>query len=145
MVTLSVLLLPAAGGLAQVLSPIYAFNETNELNPTAVGRLLSSNTLYGTIFGSVYRGITKAVGVSASGAVFKLNTDGTGFTNLYVFSPVDHYSLTNTDGANLAAQLVLSGNRLYGTTEYGGLYAHGTFRRQHRWHGFYEPSQFHRK
>ena len=124
--TLAVLLLAAASGPAQVLSPVYAFNETNELNPTAVGLLLSSNTLYGTIFGSVHNGAPKAVGVSASGAVFKLNTDGTGFTNLYAFSPVAQNSLTNTDGANSAAQLVLSGNRLYGTTEYGGFYAHGT-------------------
>src|SRR5208283_3571688 len=45
----------------------------------------------------------------------------------YLFSPVDHYSLTNTDGANSAAQLVLSGNRLYGTTAYGGHHKSGSF------------------
>ena len=120
---LTVLLLTVAGGLAQVLSPVYSFDPTNELNQKAGGLLLSGNTLYGTIYGLVVTGGKSGAG--GSGTVFKLNIDGTGFTNLYNFSAVDPNSLTNTDGANSAAQLILSGNRLYGTTAAGGFYAHG--------------------
>jgi uncharacterized repeat protein (TIGR03803 family) len=125
--TLAALLLAAASGSAQVLSSVYSFN-TNDApgRTTGGGLLLSGSTLYGTAFGSVYTGGGRSGSANQSGAVFKLNTDGTGFTNFYLFSPVDQSSLTNTDGANSAAQLVLSGNRLYGTTEYGGFYGNGT-------------------
>jgi uncharacterized repeat protein (TIGR03803 family) len=50
--------------------------------------------------------------------VFKVNTDGTGFTTLYIFSG-------GNDGAVPAGGLVLSGNTLYGTTE-GGSAGSGT-------------------
>ncbi|HEY5232138.1 MAG TPA: choice-of-anchor tandem repeat GloVer-containing protein [Verrucomicrobiae bacterium] len=125
---LAVLLLAAASGSAQVLSPVYSFdNETNDLTHNA-GLLLSGNTLYGTALGSVYSASHGREGgdPALSGAVFKLSTDGKGFTNFYIFSPVDGNSMTNTDGANSAAQLVLSGNTLYGTAENGGFYAKGT-------------------
>jgi len=121
--TLAALLLAVASGSAQVLSPVYSFVNTNDFNPIA-GLLLSGSTLYGTALGSTYNGSSKTPNLS--GAVFKLNNDGTGFTNLYTFSAVDQNSLTNTDGANSAAQLVLSGNTLYGTTEAGGFNANGT-------------------
>ena len=107
-------LFSATATRAQVLYPLYTFDDTNGLNPPEVGLLVSGNALYGTTFGSAYNGSSRSINLS--GAVFKLNTDGTGITNLYVFSPVDHYSLTNTDGANSSVPLVLSGNRLYGTT-----------------------------
>jgi hypothetical protein len=120
----AMLLLSVAGGSAQVLSTVYSFdNNTNDDNPIA-GLLLSGSTLYGTAYGSADNGSPRAANLS--GAVFKLNTNGTGFTNFYLFSPVDQ-SLTNTDGANSEAQLVLSGNRLYGTTVYGGHYKSGSF------------------
>jgi uncharacterized repeat protein (TIGR03803 family) len=125
MLTLAVLLLAVVNGSAQVLSSVYSFdNNTNDDNPNA-GLLLSGSTLYGTALGSAYNGGGKSSNLS--GAVFKLNTNGTGFTNFYLFSLVDQSSLTNTDGANSAAQLVLSGNRLYGTTERGGFYKSGSF------------------
>ncbi len=61
--------------------------------------------------------------------MFKLNTDGTSFTNFYIFSPVVQYALgvyTNTPmGANPEGQLVSSGGRLYGTTSQGGVYGNG--------------------
>jgi uncharacterized repeat protein (TIGR03803 family) len=113
MLTLAALLLAVASGSAQVLSPVYDLNTSLEALTT--GLLLSSNNLYGTISGSYQ-----------SSVIFKLNTNGTGFTNLYTFSPVDGYSLTNTDGANSRGQLVLSGNTLYGTTEAGGFNGEGT-------------------
>jgi uncharacterized repeat protein (TIGR03803 family) len=56
-----------------------------------------------------------------AGVVFKINTDGTGFTDLHVF--------TNSDGRGPAnAKLTLSDNTLYGTTFEGGTtYSGGSY------------------
>jgi uncharacterized repeat protein (TIGR03803 family) len=69
----------------------------------AAGRLcLSGNVLYWS-----------------AGALFALNTDGTGFTNLYTFAGSE----------SVPGYLICSGNRLYGTTLWNGLsapaYDHG--------------------
>ena len=99
---------------------LYSFtalsNNTNSdgANPYA-GLILSGNTLYG----AAYRG-----GTNDSGTVFAVNTDGTGFTNLYTFSVM--YDGLNSDGANPYAGLILSGNTLYGTASSGGTNANGT-------------------
>ena len=74
------------------------------------GLILSGNTLYGT---------TEAGGSSGAGAVFALNTDGTGFTNLHSFTAIN-------DGAYPRAALILSGNTLYGTANRGGSSGKGT-------------------
>jgi uncharacterized repeat protein (TIGR03803 family) len=58
--------------------------------------------------------------------VFKLNTDGTGFTRLHSFSALDASTQTNSDGAYPLGALVISGNTLYGTTYRGGSLATGT-------------------
>jgi uncharacterized repeat protein (TIGR03803 family) len=64
------------------------------VNPN--GLVLSGNTLYGTAWaGGAYR----------NGAIFAVNTDGTGFTNL----------LTFTTNAGAPSGLVISGDTLYGT------------------------------
>jgi uncharacterized repeat protein (TIGR03803 family) len=78
------------------------------------GLTLSANTLYGT-----------------DGTLFAVNTDGTGFTNLYSFTPTapsgaPPFFSTNTDGASPAGQLILSGRTLYGTTEMAGSGGSGT-------------------
>jgi len=78
-------------------------------NPSA-GLVLSGGTLYGT---------TPYGGNSGNGTVFAVNTDGTGFTNLYHFTG-------GSDGANPYAGLILSGNTLYGTAYYGGSSGNGT-------------------
>ena len=65
--------------------------------------MLSGNTLYGTTYGG---------GTNGDGTVFAVNTDGTGFTNLYEFS--------GTDGRGPYGPLTLSGNVLYGTTSGSG-------------------------
>ena len=62
--------------------------------------------------GNVLYGITQYGGSTGAGTVFKLNTDGTGYTVLKNF--------TNDDGATPLAGLTLSGGVLYGTTAYGG-------------------------
>ena len=82
---------------------------TDGANPVA-GLILSGNTLYGTAVSG---------GSSDDGTVFKINTDGTGFTNLHSFDMVG-------DGANPYAGLILSGNILYGTAAYGGISDAGT-------------------
>ena len=58
-----------------------------------------------------------------------LSVDGTGFTNLHSFraGAVDSSGVyTNSDGNNLQAGLILSGNTLYGTAQYGGSSGNGT-------------------
>ncbi len=70
--------------------------------------VLSGNVLYGT---------ASAGGTSGFGTVFRINTDGTAFTNLHNFS----------DGTGQPrAGLILSGTNLYGTTYSGGSGGHGS-------------------
>src|ERR1039457_5061361 len=73
------------------------------------GLLLSGDTLYGT---------AQQGGSSGNGTVFRLNTNGTGFTNLHSFTV--NTAGTNSDGAYPYAGLILSGNTLYGTASGGG-------------------------
>jgi uncharacterized repeat protein (TIGR03803 family) len=68
--------------------------------------VLAGTNLYGTtLYGGAY----------GYGGVFAVNTNGYGswFTNLYSFTGA-------SDGANPYGGLTLSGNTLYGTTQYGG-------------------------
>ena len=88
---------------------LYSFTALNSgtnsdgANPYA-GLMLSGNTLYGT---------AEQGGSFGNGTIFRINTDGTGFTNVYNFTGGD-------DGANPDAGLLLSGNTLYGTAVNGG-------------------------
>jgi uncharacterized repeat protein (TIGR03803 family) len=66
---------------------------------------LSGSTLYGT----TYYG-----GDDNLGTVFKMNTDGSGFSLLYEFAG------GVSDGSSPFSSLTLSGTTLYGMTEYGG-------------------------
>ncbi len=106
------LLLAAVRAESLVLTKLYDFSaivsntNTDGANPNAV--LFHNNILYGTT----------ANGGNGYGTVFRVNADGTDFTNLYSFStPVP---ITNSDGAKPDASLVLSGNTLYGTAQEGG-------------------------
>lgn len=68
-------------------------------------------------------------GTNASGTVFAVNTDGTGFTILHFFSTFGINSsgfYTNSEGISPFATLLLSGNTLYGTTFFGGTNGNGT-------------------
>ncbi|HZL79584.1 MAG TPA: choice-of-anchor tandem repeat GloVer-containing protein, partial [Candidatus Limnocylindrales bacterium] len=98
---------------------LHNFNVSEGYEPLG-GLILSGTTLYGTtdLGGSpLYPG---------DGSVFAVNTDGTGFTNLYTFSALNQSEYTNSDGANSWAGLVLSDNTLYGTTREGGSFGPGT-------------------
>jgi phospholipase C len=74
------------------------------------GLVLSGNTLYGT---------ASSGGFSGNGTVFAVNTDGTGFRPLHIFTG-------GTDGASPSAGLVLYGDILYGTAAFGGISGNGT-------------------
>jgi uncharacterized repeat protein (TIGR03803 family) len=89
---------------AQPFKTLYSFGALPGGSEPNAGLVLSGNTLYGT----TYLG-----GSSGFGTVFAVNTDGSGYTNLYSFTD-------GNDGANPYAGLVLSGNTLYGTALYGG-------------------------
>jgi uncharacterized repeat protein (TIGR03803 family) len=80
--------------------------------------VLAGPTLYGT---------TEGGGTSASGTVFRVNTNSPyTFTTLHYFPSLQGANDTNSDGAFPFAGLVLSGTNLYGTTDFGGLYGYGT-------------------
>jgi len=98
-------------------SALSANTNSDGASPHA-GLILSGNTLFGT---------AALGGSTGAGAVFRLNTDGTGFTNLYSFTATsDPLLMTNGDGAYPQAGLVLSGNILFGTTTGGGRSGNGT-------------------
>jgi uncharacterized repeat protein (TIGR03803 family) len=67
-----------------------------------------------TLTNSALYGMTSAGGTANHGVVFQINTDGTGYTNLYSFAGYP------SDGAAPWGSLTLSGSTLYGMTEYGG-------------------------
>lgn len=82
---------------------------SNGMSPIA-DLIVSGNVLYGT----TYEG-----GAFDAGFIFAINTDGTGFTNLYNFTRGD-------DGAYPSSGLILAGNALYGTASQGGNSGNGT-------------------
>ena len=106
-------LLPAGRVTAQTFTTLHSFNDAGGTPRAAL--ILSGSTLYGT---------AQYGGASDNGVVFKVNTDGTGFTILYGFTALN--GNTNSDGANPIGGLCLSGSTLYGTTQYGGSTGNGT-------------------
>ena len=84
------------------------FTNSDGANPQA-GLILVGNTLYGTTFVGTVNGY---------GTIFKVNTDGTGFTTLHTF--------IISEGTEALAGLILSGNTLYGTASSGGVATNGS-------------------
>ena len=82
---------------AQTFTNLYNFNDSDGVDPHA-GVIFSGNTLYGATDWRQF----------GSGTVFAVNTDGTGFTNLYSFTG-------GSDGTDPDGTLLLSVNTLYGT------------------------------
>jgi uncharacterized repeat protein (TIGR03803 family) len=98
-------------------TPVHYFTATDPATGTNLdgaspfsGLVLSGNTLFGTTAGG---------GSTGNGTVFAVNTNGTGFTNLYSFKG-------GTDGSAPHCGLTLVGNTLYGTASGGGYYTNGT-------------------
>ena len=95
---------------------LYSFSplasSTNSDGDGPLSRLvLGGDTLYGTAFYG---------GPGGAGTLFKINTNGTGFTAIYNFPVPLRGTNNDPDGANPAGGLILSGNTLYGTTSSGG-------------------------
>ncbi len=90
-------------------SALNAYTNSDGANPVAA-LIVSNGVLYGT---------TANGGALGCGTVFRLNTNGTGFTNLYTFTG-------GSDGLTPAGRLLLSGSTLYGTAQNGGDNAVGT-------------------
>lgn len=80
---------------------------TNDGSKPGAGLTLIGSTLYGT---------TRGGGNKDSGTIYKMNTDGSGFTILHAFQG------GSSDGSNPQSGLTLSGSNLYGTTYSGGPY-----------------------
>ncbi len=98
------LTLPAASVTAQTLTTLHSFTGSSDGAFPYAGLILSGNTLYGTAAGG---------GSSNKGTVFRVNTDGSAFTNLHSF-------VCSSDGCTPHAGLILTNNTLYGTTFLGG-------------------------
>jgi uncharacterized repeat protein (TIGR03803 family) len=85
-------------------TPLYSFGAAPDGSYPVAGLVLGGATLYGT----AYTG-----GTNGGGTVFKINTDGTGYSIL-------HWFTNAPDGFSPQSELVLGGGALYGTTAYGG-------------------------
>jgi uncharacterized repeat protein (TIGR03803 family) len=112
------------------LTTLHAFAITNGITGTNSGGARPQSGL--TLAGNVLYGTTFAGGTSGNGTVFKINTDGSGFTTLYNFSATNGMGTngvgggTNFDGAHPVGGLLLSGGTLYGTASEGGTAGFGT-------------------
>jgi uncharacterized repeat protein (TIGR03803 family) len=71
------------------------------------------------VSGGVIYGMTANGGTAGLGVIFRMNTDGTGFTVLHSFAATG-------DGYDPAGGLTLVGNTLYGMTNQGGTHGIGT-------------------
>lgn len=98
---------------APAFSILHRFTYASDGASPAAGMILSGNTLYGTAVSG---------GSSGHGTVFKVNTDGTGFTALHDFTTI----AGGYAGGEPSGELVLAGNTLYGTTVNGGTSGYGT-------------------
>ena len=98
---------PGGSASAQTFVNLHSFVFTNGTGPVDT-LIISSNTLYGTT-----RNYGGGIVNDGFGTVFRLNRDGSGFTNVYTFTG-------GTDGGNLNSSLILSGNTLYGTATFDG-------------------------
>lgn len=126
----SLTLLVLVGALLQSAATAQTFRQLYSFSSSPIGHGTNADGAlpYGPLVfvnNSLY-GIATDGGTGGYGTVFRLNGDGTGFINLHSFSPLAGPQLTNDDGANPGIGLVLSGTRLYGTTDSGGPGGSGT-------------------
>ena len=88
---------------AQTFTVVHTLTGPEGISPWG-GLLQSSNALYGSTMGGGYTG---------GGTLFKINTDGSGFTNIHHLDP-------QSDGWGPHSPLILVGGTLYGTAQNGG-------------------------
>jgi uncharacterized repeat protein (TIGR03803 family) len=96
-------------------SILYNFTGAIRSDPESTP-VLSGNTIYGT---------TVTGGVFNNGNVFRIDTDGSNYTNLYSFTPNGGANIDGSYPYNYTG-LVLSGDKLYGTTSGSGSAGQGT-------------------
>ncbi len=99
---------------------LHRFSGTPDGADAATDMTLSGGILYG----STYEG-----GAANNGVLFAfntLNTNGTGFTNIYSFSATSGSNSTNSDGAHLFTTPLFTNNSLYGMAASGGTTGNGT-------------------
>ncbi|MGH7940743.1 MAG: choice-of-anchor tandem repeat GloVer-containing protein, partial [Limisphaerales bacterium] len=87
---------------------LHNFSGTNGDGASPCSQLAMSGSAFYGIPITVY-GTTTGGGPNGFGTVFRVNSDGTGFTNLYAFTGGD-------DGKYPRTGLLIDGNTLYGTT-----------------------------
>jgi uncharacterized repeat protein (TIGR03803 family) len=104
----------AVGTNGAGLVPLYSFAGNPDGEYPQSGLLLSGNALYGT----TYVG-GPGSGSAAGGTVFKIGTNGAGYTVLHAFT-------NSPDGAQSQGELVLGGSTLFGLTADGGANGKGT-------------------
>lgn len=98
-------------------SQIYNFTSATSSGKKPYGTLLyNSGYLYGTVSDGA---------ALTFGAVFKIMTNGTGYTNILNFANNGTASST-TSGSDPKGSLYYDGVYLYGMTQWGGLYGFGT-------------------
>jgi len=109
-----------------VLTVLHTFHGAADGSSPFNRLLLSGNTLYGVCVGG---------GANSAGTVFRVNTDGTDFTNLHNFTAINDSGPqglggngegSNGDGAVPHTTLVLSGTNLFGVAYEGGANGNGT-------------------
>jgi uncharacterized repeat protein (TIGR03803 family) len=111
-------LMPGSFATAQTFTVLHDFaGFPGDGEGPQAGLVVSGNTLYGA---------ADSGGGFGNGTVFKLNTNGTGYSPLHVFSATSGPLSTNSDGAYPDSTLVLSGSTLYGTAYNGGTAGNGT-------------------
>ncbi|MGA2686009.1 MAG: choice-of-anchor tandem repeat GloVer-containing protein [Verrucomicrobiota bacterium] len=110
----------ATGAGAQTYTVLRNFNP----NSNATGYQPTGTPVQGPD-GTLY-GVATSGGSGASGVVFRIQTNGTGFTVIKNFPLTNSVTGTNSDGAGPLAGLILSGSTLYGTTGSGGSSGQGT-------------------
>jgi uncharacterized repeat protein (TIGR03803 family) len=121
-----IFLLTALSSKSATFSSLYSFSPLVNTNLDGVSTNSDGANLYSSLVVSsnVLYGATCYGGTGGSGTIFRINTDGSCFTNLYNFSPTSNS--TNNDGANAMCSLLVCGNTLFGTASAGGSSGAGT-------------------
>lgn len=99
-------------------SPILSSAQTNSDGAYPdTGLIVAGGKLYGAAYGG---------GAAGSGTVFSINTNGTGFTTLHSFAPVQNNTNSNGANPNFYSGFAVADGTLYGTTYNGGNVGAGT-------------------
>lgn len=122
------LVLALMAGLSPARCSAQTFTLLHTFAPVVSGTNLDGDFSYAQLArsGNVLYGTTFNAGANSNGTIFAMNVDGTGFTNLHVFSVRSGALHTNADGGWPGSGVVVSGNVLYGTTGLAGPSLRGT-------------------